>query len=86
MVRDKEMEQFVNNHIISNFTIEIHELVIEAEVALQGTRGPLVAHWANAQCADFDAQFVGPFQDAAFELFLVMPAVHVRPWLSFAVW
>jgi hypothetical protein len=34
VVRDKEMEQFVNNHIISKFTIEIHELGIEAEVAL----------------------------------------------------
>jgi len=54
VVGDMEVEEFVDDHVILEFVIEIEELGVEGQGTVRGTGGPLPGHRANGDRADLN--------------------------------
>ena len=77
VVRDGEMEQFMDDDVIAELRVHAEEFIVEAQRACGGTGGPLAAHGADVDGVRFHVELSRPFKHAGFELIPVAPALHV---------
>lgn len=60
MIRHKEMQQLMNNHVVPERVIKVEQLGVEIQMAVSGTGSPLFTHRADTQPGHLNIQLVGP--------------------------
>ena len=67
MIGHREVQEFVNNHVVPELWIEGQEIGAEVQLPSGGARGPLVAHGAHGKPGDRHLQLLGPVVHALLE-------------------
>lgn len=67
VIRDREVEQFVDDDIVAEGTGHGNEFVVEAEGSGGRAGGPLPTHRADVDRSRLHLELGGPFQDASSE-------------------
>jgi len=67
VIGHREVQEFVNNHVVPELWIEGQEIGAEVQLPSGGARGPLVAHGAHGKPGDRHLQLLGPVVHALLE-------------------
>ena len=62
VIRDKEVQQFVDDDVVAQFTVERQQFGIEVQVAIRGTRCPFVLHRPHGESSQLSIQSRRSFQ------------------------
>ena len=62
-----EVQQFMDDHVIPDLFVHLHQFSVEIQMALCGAGGPLVLHGSNAEPHNLNVKFVGPIANALLE-------------------
>src|ERR1700736_2827343 len=76
MVRRREMQELVDNHVVTKFTVYPDEFLVEGERSSGGARRPLASHRTDVDRGRSHVQFGSPFEDTSLEFFFVAPVLH----------
>lgn len=70
VVRHREVQKLVDNHIVAKLTIEGEQFIIEIQIAGGGVRRPFAAHRAHIDCRHLGIELSRPLLDARLKLSL----------------
>src|SRR4029453_18105860 len=76
MVRDHEVEQLVDDHVLADVASQLQQFSVKVQVAVRRAGGPLVLHGPQSQPSYFDIQLISPMFHPVLKLGPVFPASH----------